>query len=211
MSDRVGTTRVSLLARVKDLRSQESWKEFVDLYGPLISRFLRKLGVVEADTADLTQEVFAIVVRRLPSFKYDPAKGRFRGWLKTVTIRRALRFFAQQRRTPLSPGGTAVLEVFLQQPDPHDQLEEMWEQEWRQRVLEAAMDQVRRQVSQPIWRTFQMTVLHGSPAQQVAEGLGMSVGQVYVNKCRVLKRLRQVVEDTDEFGTNGPKAHLPNE
>ena len=154
--------------------------------------------MVEPDARDLTQEVFAIVVRRLPSFEYDPGKGTFRGWLRRVTVNRARRFFMQNRRTPSSPGGSAVLEAFLQQPDPHDQFEEMWEREWQKRVLEAAMQQVRAQVSHPMWQTFQMAVLDGFPAQQVAESLSISVGQVYVNKCRVLKRLRQAVEDADE-------------
>ena len=55
-------TRASLLLRVHDPNNHGAWREFVELYGPLIFRFASKRGLQDADAADLTQIVFQALV-----------------------------------------------------------------------------------------------------------------------------------------------------
>ena len=76
-------TRPSLLLRVRNLRDQKSWDEFVELYSPLVLRYLRRIGVPNQDALDLLQDVLGIVVRHIGSFEYDPGKS-FRAWLRTI-------------------------------------------------------------------------------------------------------------------------------
>src|SRR6185295_16750135 len=77
-------TRPSLLLRVRNLNDAESWREFIELYGPLIMRYLKRKHVPHDDAVELTQEVLQIVATHIAKFEYDPARGRFRGWLWTV-------------------------------------------------------------------------------------------------------------------------------
>ena len=89
-------TRPSLLARIRDPRDERAWREFAEIYGPLLVRLARANGLQEADASDLAQEVFRSVARSVEGHGYDPARGSFRGWLFGI---------AQTRRsTSLPPG-----------------------------------------------------------------------------------------------------------
>src|SRR5262249_15809742 len=61
------------------------WRTFVARYGPKISGWCRQWRLQQADVENVTQDVLCKLVRVLPNFVYDPGKGTFRGWLKTVT------------------------------------------------------------------------------------------------------------------------------
>ena len=54
-------TRPSLLVRLKDAADHEAWRQLVELYAPLVYRFVRRRGLQDADAADLTQEVLRAV------------------------------------------------------------------------------------------------------------------------------------------------------
>src|SRR5690348_13054594 len=77
------TTPVSLLERVRLPGEQQAWGRFVEIYTPLLYYWSRRMGLQESDAADLVQEVFAILVTKLPQFVYDRNKS-FRGWLRTI-------------------------------------------------------------------------------------------------------------------------------
>jgi len=79
------STSPSLLERVRQRSDGEAWGRFVALYTPLLFFWARKCGLQEEDAADLTQEVFAALVEKLPAFTYDPHRS-FRSWLRTVTL-----------------------------------------------------------------------------------------------------------------------------
>ncbi len=78
------TTRLSLLARVGNLRDERAWLEFTEIYTPLVLRLARQRGMQDADAADLAQEVFQTVALALERQAYDPERGSFRGWLFTI-------------------------------------------------------------------------------------------------------------------------------
>ena len=90
-------TPPSLLERVRLSIDQQAWERFVQLYTPLLHHWARKLGVPDEDAADLIQYIFAVLVRRLPEFRYD-ARRRFRGWLWTITLNK----WRERRRHRLS-------------------------------------------------------------------------------------------------------------
>lgn len=194
MSDQGPETRRSLLRGVRDLADGEAWREFLDIYGPVIRRYLHWRGVPVQDVEDLFQEVLAIVMRRMPTFEYDPRKGRFRGWLHTVTTNRVRRWFARRARQPRAPGGTVGLECLQALPDDSEELARRWESEFQGRVLELAIKKVQPRVHETTWQCFEMAMLRDIPPEEVAERLGVTIGQVYVNKSRVLRRVRGEVE-----------------
>src|SRR5437868_3346815 len=77
-------TPVSLLERLRQPAEDHAWARFVDLYTPIIHGWAIRLGLLEPDAADLVQEVFLLLLRKLPAFTYD-RKQSFQGWLWTVT------------------------------------------------------------------------------------------------------------------------------
>ena len=179
------TTPASLLQRLREPGDQASWARFVDLYTPLLFHWARRTGLQESDAADLIQEVFQVLVQKLPAFAYDKQRS-FRGWLRTVLLnqwRASLR-----RRTEQT---LDVDDAHLAQPD--DQEAHM-DKEYRDYLISRAL-QVMKTDFQPLtWQACWQHVACDRPAAAVAAELGMSVKAVYLAKARVLRRLRQELE-----------------
>jgi RNA polymerase sigma-70 factor (ECF subfamily) len=181
----MNTTSVSLLERLRQPADQVAWTRFVHLYSPLLYSWARRTGLQESDAADLIQDVFAVLVQKLPEFRYDPAKS-FRSWLRTVVLNK-WRDRCRQRRTQPIQAGEAILGE-LPGPAPDG----MWDEaEYRQQVLGRALDLLQPEFQPSTWQAFREHGLAGRPAAAVAGELGLSVGAVYAAKFRVLSRLRQ--------------------
>ena len=66
----IDTTRVTLLARLRDAGDAGAWSQFHQLYGPVIYRYARRRGLQDADAADLTQDVLREVSQSIDRFEY---------------------------------------------------------------------------------------------------------------------------------------------
>jgi RNA polymerase sigma-70 factor (ECF subfamily) len=176
------TTSVSLLDRLRRPDERQAWDRFVTLYTPLIYSWARRAGLQESDAADLVQDVFTVLLQKLPEFTYD-RNGSFRAWLKTITLnkwRESCRRAAtrRERHGPLPDPAAADEEAF-------------WETEYRRHLVGQALRVMQADFEPQTWQACWALVVEGRPAAQVAEQLGVRVGTVYAAKCRVLARLRQ--------------------
>lgn len=77
------TTSVRLLERLQRSPEPAVWQRFVDLYGPVLLSWARRCGAPQQDAADLVQEVFAVLLVKLPQFEHR-SPGGFRAWLRVV-------------------------------------------------------------------------------------------------------------------------------
>jgi RNA polymerase sigma-70 factor (ECF subfamily) len=187
-------TRPSLLVRIRDESDREAWRQFVDLYAPVIYSFARKRGLQDADAADLTQDVFRAVAGAIKSLEYDPRRGSFRGWLYTVA-RNKLNDFQDRQRRHWRGRGDSATQIFLEnQPAPEED-SALWEQEYEQRLFAWAAEQIRGDFKDSTWQAFWKVAVEGLSGEQTAKALRMSVGAVYVAKSRVLARLKKQIEE----------------
>src|SRR3954462_15554072 len=62
-------TSLTLLARLQQSSDPASWQRLVDLYAPLIGRWLSRSPLQSADHEDIAQEVLKIVMHKLPDFE----------------------------------------------------------------------------------------------------------------------------------------------
>ena len=190
-------TRVTLLTRLKDGSDAVAWREFVQLYGPVIYGFARKRGLQDADAADLMQEVMRSVARNVVNLDYDPKRGTFRGWLYTVTRNKIYNFLSAQKNRPRASGDSGIAERLDSVPDRVNEengSDSDWELEYRRQVSSKAMERVRHEFQPNTWMAFWKTAVDGRPAQEVGTELKMSPGAVYVAKSRVLARIRDEVQ-----------------
>ncbi|MBX9584285.1 MAG: sigma-70 family RNA polymerase sigma factor [Gemmataceae bacterium] len=187
-------TRVTLLTRIRDGRDADAWREFVQVYGPVVYRFARNRGLQDADAADLMQDVLRSVARHADRLDYDPKKGTFRGWLYTVTRNKIYNFLSAQKNRPRGSGDADAHERLDATPArDEDGPDEEWEREYQRRLSARAMDRVKGEFQPATWQAFWGTAVDGKPAAEVGAALKMSPGAVYVAKSRVLARLRDEV------------------
>lgn len=190
-------TRASLLVRIRNGQDREAWRQFVQVYAPVVYGFARKRGLQDADAADLMQEVLRSVAVAAGRLDYDAGKGSFRGWLYTVTRNKIFNFLDSRRRRESPSGDSAERERLEEQMAPTDS-EADWDREYERRLSAFAMERVRGEFQDATWRAFWITAVEGKSAREAGETLGMSVGAVYVARSRVLARLREEVRQLQE-------------
>jgi RNA polymerase sigma-70 factor (ECF subfamily) len=187
----IDPTRASLLVRLRDPGDRAAWETFVRIYSPMVFRFALRSGLQEADAADVTQDVLQSVHRGADRFVYDPEKGTFRGWLKTVARTRIADHVARRRRQPIGAGGTEMSLRLSEHADRHP--DDQWEADYRQSLFEAAIEKIRGEFRESTFEAFWRCAVRGEEAAAVARDLGMSIGAVYIAKSRVTARLRDVI------------------
>jgi RNA polymerase sigma-70 factor (ECF subfamily) len=179
-------TPVSLLRRLQAARETQSWNRFVRLYTPLIYGWARGQRVGREDAADIVQEVFAVLVRKLPTFQYDE-NGGFGRWLRTITVNKCRDHLRRQASRPAQTNIDPA-------PEDMDSVAQFTEEEYRRRLARLALEIMREEFEPKTWKACWEHVVSGRPAKEIAQDLGMSVGAVYVAKSRVLRRLREELD-----------------
>jgi RNA polymerase sigma-70 factor (ECF subfamily) len=181
-------TPVSLLERLRKRTDQAAWERFVQLYTPLLCRWARRLGLQGQDVDDLVQDVFTLLVSKLPEFRYNPTK-QFRNWLWTVTANRN-RERLRGQPVPLSQAADGAL-ADVPTPEDHDAISET---EYREYLVRRALELMQAEFQPTTWKAFWECVTAERPAAEVAAELGLNVEAVYAAKSRVLRRLRKDLE-----------------
>lgn len=181
-----------LLNLLRDF-SDQTWSAFVDRYGPRIYQWCKGWRLQDADAADVTQQVLIKLFQKFRTFAYDPGKGRFRSWLKTVA-HHVWQDYCDSRRGPgaVAAGGSEALEHLHAVPAA-DGLARALEEGFDLELLEAAKERVRLRVSDRDWQIFRDLTLGGHSGTAVAAERGLSVAAVYMVKSRVQRQLRDAV------------------
>jgi RNA polymerase sigma factor (sigma-70 family) len=191
--DESWVTRETLLNRVRRQYDEESWKEFVHYYRGYVYNIASRMGLNHHDAEEVVQDVMVKLWKKLPEFQYDSNKGRFRGWLCTVTANNVKLLWQSksQKLDRLTPGEREELTTYLReiQAEPSDELAE---QEWATYVITMAWDRVQREFGKNEKEAFEM-LSKGAGVDEVSQKLGIATSSVYVYKKRVTDRLKQEV------------------
>lgn len=196
-TDSLLPTRQSLLSRLRDWQDQAGWREFFDTYWRLIYNVARKAGLADAEAQDVVQNTFIYLARRMPAFHYDRARGSFKSWLRVVTRSRIHVFWRSKKadekfiREPLPDAAGDDVEA---QPDASaDALDEVWQREWEENLVNTALRRVRAKVSSQQLLIFRLSTLGELPLPQVAKKLGVNLAQVYLARHRVGRLIKAAV------------------
>lgn len=187
-------TRASLFQRLKSpapADRESAWVEFLARYGPVIVGFARRCGASQQDVDDIVQDVTASFLAVSGEFVYDPARGRFRGWLKTCTVRAAVRRAGKNLRFRGVP-----LDAL---PEIEAAVELVWDDVWEKELVHRALRTLRDSAGDTLsFRAFEQHVLLDRPAGDVANELGTSAENVRQAKSRMTRRLRELVNQLRE-------------
>ena len=185
------TTHVTLLARLSDGIDPSAWSEFHHRYGDLILGFARRYGLQSVDCEDVAQEVLMALSQSMADFQYDPAKGKFRSFLKTLTVRTIFRRIRQKQASEVQ----CDIEAADGGASSDDTIEALWEEEWQQYHIRQAMQRLEAEFNEEDRMAFTQYAMENRPAAETAKGLEMSLDQVYQAKSRILKRLTALIAE----------------
>ncbi len=169
----------------------ESWNRLVELYAPLMRRWLRAYEVPGADVDDLVQEVLTVLSQELPKFTHNQRTGAFRAWLRKMLIHRLQNYWRSRKRQSLGQGGSSVLEQLEQLADDQSQQSRIWNEQHDRDVIARLLELVQPRFQPKTWEAFRRQMFEDQKPAQVARELDMSIGSVYVVRNRVLTALRQ--------------------
>lgn len=189
MSASTAGTNPSIFLRLRQtdpVPREIAWHQFSARYAPIIGSFARRLGAKPQDVDDVVQDVLLGFFLKSPTFVYDPAKGRFRGYLKVCTYRALQKRIGQAARLNGKP---------LDAIDPEEMaVEQVWNDVWEQQQLRLALEEVRDTMGQSkTFRAFEMYVVFDQPAQSVADKLDMHLNSVYRAKEQITRLLQEKV------------------
>jgi RNA polymerase sigma-70 factor (ECF subfamily) len=137
------------------------------------------------DVDDLIQEVFAVVLEKLPEFRHNSRVGAFRAWLRGICINRIRMFW--RTVPPTMPDSEAVLQ---QLEDPESDQSQQWDREHDEFVFRRALEMIEGEFKPTTWRAFRRQALENAEPEVVAAELSLSVNAVFIARSRVLRRLR---------------------
>jgi len=220
-------TRPSLLNRLKKGDDTASWQEFYRIYGKLVRDFAMQAGLNDTEADEVVQETAIAMARHLPDYRYDPKVCRFKTWLLNQSSWRIKDQLKKRQRATAFTGETPNAGEMPSTPadetsrtatvnrvaDPNaENLDALFENEWRKNLLATALERVRGSFSLKQFQIFDLLVQKEWPAADVARSLGVSLANVYVTKHRIataikreVKRLERTAEGVQELS----KSHQP--
>lgn len=187
-------TRPSLLIRVRDQEDRDAWDEFSEIYRPVIVRLARFKGMQPADCEDLAQQVLLSISKTIHKWQPDADRARFSTWLKRVAHNAILN--AVTRTAPDQATGNDNFGALCDENQTHSDADsELLRTEYRRSVFQWASSQIRDEFTSDTWMSFWLTAVEGMEVDNAARELDRTRGSVYASRSRVMKRLRQKVDE----------------
>jgi RNA polymerase sigma factor (sigma-70 family) len=220
-------TRLSVVARVRsddaDIR-RVAHEALVEAYWKPIYKYLRLKWHLSPDAAaDSTQEFFLSLLERDLVSRYDPARARFRTYLRLCLDG----FVANQKKAErrLKRGGAAVTvpldfttaegELVRIEPSVSTDVDELFYREWVRALFDRAVADLRdqceargRQTMFTVFERYDLADAASRPSyDQIASALGLATTTVTNHlaamrrefRTIVLDRLREVTGSEDEW------------
>jgi RNA polymerase sigma factor (sigma-70 family) len=189
-------TRLSLILRLRNADDILAWREFVEIYGPVIRAMARNRGLQVADVDDVTQEVLARVAKSVERWEPDRDRGSFRGWLAAITRNLVIQSFRSRSRFPATGQDSQIVEWTE---------DKEFDLESERQLFRWAARKVQQQFEPKTWQAFWLTAVDGRSAESVAQQLGTTKAQIYVSRSRVMGQLKETIQRTqfDSFDAVG--------
>ncbi len=194
MPPSITATTTALLESLRDGLNSDAWEEFDRRYRPIVFHLALRMGLEEADAADVAQESLLEFFRDHRAGRYERGRGRLRAYLLGIARHRALDSLNSRRRN--APAGRDTVLLLLAQQGPQE-LEVLWEAELQAEILRRAFALLARTtgIEDRSLAIFNDYGLRGDPVEAVAERYGVSHATVYAIKSRCLERLIALREE----------------
>ena len=183
------TTRASLLHRIRDRQDTTAWGEFDAIYRPLLGRFARARGLNDDQVEDVIQHCMTAVSQHIDRFDYDPRKGRFAGWLRTLVNNRVRNLLRNRREQQ------AQTQDFHRQEQSEQTPDELFDKLWMQEHLRHCLRLVRKEVDEADYTAFRQYVIEEQPVEVVCGALNITAARLYKIKWRLTRKVGEKMKE----------------
>jgi RNA polymerase sigma-70 factor, ECF subfamily len=135
------------------------------------------------DAADVTQDVYLRVVRKLGGFRHEAS---FTTWLNRVTTNVAMSALKRRSRRAAVEGGAVPPDTRDLAPDPAERAEMV--------ALARRLEQLVAQLPETQRQVLVLRDIYGQSTDEVADAMGISTGAVKVRLFRARERLKAELE-----------------
>ena len=174
-------TRQTLLLKIKNQYDDDSWTEFIQYYQGFIKSVLIRSGVHNSDVEDMSQTLVLKLWKKLPDFNYQPQKGLFKAWLKTIIRNSVSDYFK-----------TAAKENNVAYEESTVDINTAYDEEWMVYIAELAWKNIQNKFEDKVL-TIYARLAKGESPEVIAQETKLVRGSVYVYKERVQKALRREI------------------
>ena len=188
MNNDINKTRQTLLEKLRNKYDEKSWNEFVKTYKSYICIIIKRMGINEADTEDLSQQVMLKLWKKIPEFEYRRDK-RFRHYIATTTrntvhdfIRKSCSEKARIDSSSISSDKVSSL------PD----IDCLIKEEWESFIANLALDNIRKNFEISSIDLF-LQILDGKTPQALASELDLKVNSVQRTFKRIKDKLKEEI------------------
>ncbi|MDD7985111.1 sigma-70 family RNA polymerase sigma factor [Lentisphaera marina] len=180
-------TRQTLLQKIKDVYSEDSWNEFVEIYRPYIYHVIKTFGVKAHEIEDHVQTTLIVCWQKLPEFQYEPDKGRFRYWLSRIAKYTVSNHSRKYRRR-------AELDQEIEIPTSlSPEIEEISDREWKMFISKMAWDNIKDDLTENSRLSFS-ALMEGESVESISERLSMPKNTISVNKKRIAPKMIKEIQ-----------------
>jgi RNA polymerase sigma factor (sigma-70 family) len=153
-----------------------SWADFYAFHDCAIRAIVSRVAESQADVDDLAQEVWKLLVLKLPKLRLNPDRGSLQAWIAALARRRARRFarrWTRHRGEVLTP--ELASELFDRTLDPLTAMD----LQQRQRQVRAAVKKLGEPMSELNQGIVTRYWIEGKPLSAIAVELGISENRVW--------------------------------
>ncbi len=151
----------------------------------MLTRFATARGLNGTAAEDIVQDCMTAVHQHISDFQYDPTKGRFKSWLKTLVGNR-FKNLLRDRRDQI-----AESQDFKRPQEREEEPDALFDRLWQEEHLRHCLRQIRDEVEDSTFRAFVAYVIEEQPVEKVCDELHMNANQVHAIKWRLTRRLQQ--------------------
>jgi RNA polymerase sigma factor (sigma-70 family) len=192
-------TRPSLLVRLVDRADRAAWREFAEVYTPVIQRLAIRRGLQPADADDLAQQVLTSVSKAIDRWQHDPGRAKFRTWLTRIAHNAIVN--ALTRAAPDRAAGDTGMQIKLHRaPAGEGPTSDLVRLELRREIFRWAANQIKPEFRPVTWDAFWLTAVENQAPETVATQLGISPGALYTARSRIMRRLKEKVAEFEVEG-----------
>ena len=181
-------TRSSFLEKIRS-GDEKAWFQFREKYIQMIRHIGRLRGLTDEECDDLMTEVMVIFWKKMEHFIYDSTRGKFRSYLGRIADFASLKMLRKKRKDVTCP----------LTGDYPDELDCTAMDEWRDYLMQKALEELQNSVDTVTYQAFYMLVFQKRTIAEVSAVTRKTPNTLYGIRSRCTRKLKTIITAYRQF------------